>query len=499
MLGGLVAVSAGAIALGNTGAVAVGVIAGLLVPTAAAAIDGRAKLDDPLGVIAIHGVGGLWASSPSRSSPPGEPAAPTSDPRWPTASGSWPCSWPGRPPSSSSRPWSPASPTSSSGRSSACGSRRPTKPSASTGRIRRRRLPRVRPGGAGMSRRFKRHLSATLVAAAAGCARLPAGDVGAIHHALSPAGQVVVLRGFQDWYSTGMDRLTGDLRSAGLNATAFREDQWGDVADGLESAPAGTPLVLIGFSYGADDAVSIARRLRARGRPVDLLVTIDPVTPGGVPPNVRRCVNFYEPNGVWDLFRGCGAFRCPPTIPSRFRKTSTSRLGPISSCRARATRRSRRTRTFTVRSSISPGRLAVLTPGCRPRRIRGPRRPWRRPDEPARLAWAAVGPRSSRDGEDRRRQRDPLEGVVREQGAQHPEGHRHRRQEHQRREDRHDPDRVALPEVFVYLLAHDEFLPLDTTRRRHRPAGPVEQQLHPDPDYSGIRERSAIESAPARR
>ena len=63
-----------------------------------------------------------------------------------------------------------------------------------------------------------------------------------------------------------------------MPATAYREEQWGDLADALLARPA-QPLVLVGFSYGADDVILIARRLAEHGRPVDLLVTIDPVTP----------------------------------------------------------------------------------------------------------------------------------------------------------------------------------------------------------------------------
>src|SRR6185312_11057418 len=46
----------------------------------------------------------------------------------------------------------------------------------------------------------------------------------------------------------------------------------------------------------------IAGRVRAQGVPVDLVVTIDPVTPPDVPDNVRACYNFFQTNGVWDLF-----------------------------------------------------------------------------------------------------------------------------------------------------------------------------------------------------
>ncbi len=142
--------------------------------------------------------------------------------------------------------------------------------------------------------------AALLVGLSGGCARLTAGDLRSIDRS-PPHGRVVVVRGFLDWYSDGMDRLTAELRATGVEATAFREEQWGEVAGALAERDAGEPLVLVGFSYGADDVVSIARRLADRGRRVDLLVTIDPVTPDRVPANVHRCVNFYEPNGVWDV------------------------------------------------------------------------------------------------------------------------------------------------------------------------------------------------------
>ena len=138
----------------------------------------------------------------------------------------------------------------------------------------------------------------------AGCARLPAGPTDAV--ALGPAaraGHVYVVRGFLDWYSAGMDRLTAELRAAGAAAAAYREEQWSDLADALLARPAlPGPVVLVGFSYGADDVIAVARRLGDHGRAVDLLVTIDPVTPADVPANVRRCVCFYQPNGVWDAF-----------------------------------------------------------------------------------------------------------------------------------------------------------------------------------------------------
>ncbi len=132
-----------------------------------------------------------------------------------------------------------------------------------------------------------------------GCARLPAGDLRAFSASAPP--RACLIRGYRDWYSTGVDQLAGELRSADITACVFREDQWESLPPVLNNNPR-SGLILIGFSYGADDVILIARRLNEMHRPVDLLITIDPVTPAAVPGNVKQCVNFYEPDGFWDIF-----------------------------------------------------------------------------------------------------------------------------------------------------------------------------------------------------
>ena len=132
----------------------------------------------------------------------------------------------------------------------------------------------------------------------AGCARPSAGHLDALSQ---PRPAVVLIRGYQDWYSTGIDQLATQLHDAGISVEVFREEQWRGVADALVQHPR-SPLALIGFSYGADDVILIARRLNDVHQPVDLLVTIDPVTPANIPANVKHAVNFYEPNGIWDIF-----------------------------------------------------------------------------------------------------------------------------------------------------------------------------------------------------
>jgi Amt family ammonium transporter len=62
LLGGLVAISSALVAVSSTGAILIGLVAGILVPMFALKLDQGARLDDPIGLIAIHGVGGIWGT-----------------------------------------------------------------------------------------------------------------------------------------------------------------------------------------------------------------------------------------------------------------------------------------------------------------------------------------------------------------------------------------------------------------------------------------------------
>lgn len=154
-------------------------------------------------------------------------------------------------------------------------------------------------------------LAATLVLV--GCNNLPAGDVARVRHASDTGriGNVYLMRGWLGLYSSGIDRLAEELQMDDIRASVFRAEQWRDLNDAIvktyRSNKQAEPLVLVGFSYGADDAVGIARDLNDHYIRVDLLITIDPVTPDRVPPNVKHCINYYQTNGAWDSlpwFRG---------------------------------------------------------------------------------------------------------------------------------------------------------------------------------------------------
>jgi hypothetical protein len=147
-----------------------------------------------------------------------------------------------------------------------------------------------------------------LILLLAGCHPLPPGPLDAVGR--DPAGprrgSVYLVRGWQDLWSEGIDRLGNELRAAGLQTQVYRESQWRELSDQLMARYRGRasddPLVLIGFSYGADDVLRISERMKDAGIRPDLVITIDPVTPPLVPGNVQACYNYFQTNGVWDVF-----------------------------------------------------------------------------------------------------------------------------------------------------------------------------------------------------
>jgi ammonium transporter, Amt family len=62
LLGGLVAISSGLAVVSSLGAIIIGLVAGVVVPIVILELDLTARLDDPIGLIAIHGVGAIWGT-----------------------------------------------------------------------------------------------------------------------------------------------------------------------------------------------------------------------------------------------------------------------------------------------------------------------------------------------------------------------------------------------------------------------------------------------------
>ena len=117
-------------------------------------------------------------------------------------------------------------------------------------------------------------------------------------------GSVYLLRGFIGIFSTGIDAIGAQINDRGIHAEVFQEAQAASLANRIAKAykdnPNREPLVLVGHSYGADSSIRVARLLAEQGVKVDLIVTLDPVTPPLVPDNISLVVNLYQSNGMFD-------------------------------------------------------------------------------------------------------------------------------------------------------------------------------------------------------
>jgi pimeloyl-ACP methyl ester carboxylesterase len=141
---------------------------------------------------------------------------------------------------------------------------------------------------------------------AGGCADISPGKLSEIQPVSDSkvrVGNAYLFRGFIGVFSTGMNSLGDQLNDTGVRARVFQSDQWADVADTIAEKYASAkrePVVLVGHSYGADNILRLAQRLKEKNVKVDLIITLDPVTPPKVPSNVVKVVNLYQPNGAWD-------------------------------------------------------------------------------------------------------------------------------------------------------------------------------------------------------
>jgi pimeloyl-ACP methyl ester carboxylesterase len=118
-------------------------------------------------------------------------------------------------------------------------------------------------------------------------------------------GQVFCLRGLFDVFSLGLDDLAERLRREGVNATAVSGPSWrtlgGEICRARSRGDLQGPLILIGHSYGADNAIRLARYLVHQNIEVELLVLLDATDPPAVPENVVRCLHVYRPTALGDL------------------------------------------------------------------------------------------------------------------------------------------------------------------------------------------------------
>ena len=126
--------------------------------------------------------------------------------------------------------------------------------------------------------------------------------------ATPPYVTVHMLRGLGDIYSQGLNVLADEMKALGIDATAHSDPGWQLLGLKLASdyKDSGNPkgLVLLGHSYGADDAIKMCEYFQEQNIPVRLLILLDATNPPGIPSNVDRCVHFYIPWPAGDAAPG---------------------------------------------------------------------------------------------------------------------------------------------------------------------------------------------------
>jgi hypothetical protein len=123
--------------------------------------------------------------------------------------------------------------------------------------------------------------------------------------------QIYLLKGLADVFSSGMDFLQGKLQARGIVGEVHSHTEWETLAQSAiakwRSGNHG-PIIIIGHSFGADAAISMAQRLGEAQVPVALLVAFSPADSGPANGNVARAVTYYQSNSAWhgQVTRGAG-------------------------------------------------------------------------------------------------------------------------------------------------------------------------------------------------
>jgi hypothetical protein len=115
-------------------------------------------------------------------------------------------------------------------------------------------------------------------------------------------GDVYILSGGFGVFSTGLSKLKTQLEQKGVTASLASYQSWRRISQQIvehRRRYGRKPVVIIGHSLGANNALLIANELKKKGIRVDLIVSFAATAPLSVPSNVRNVVNFYFKTGGW--------------------------------------------------------------------------------------------------------------------------------------------------------------------------------------------------------
>jgi Lipase (class 3) len=113
-------------------------------------------------------------------------------------------------------------------------------------------------------------------------------------------GEVYLLRGLANVFSTGLDQINSKFRVRGVNSRVDNHAVWEtwarDIVERSKNDKVSYPIVIMGHSLGGNASVQMAKYLGDRGVPVSYVVAFDPTITTFVGPNVTEVVNYYLPN-----------------------------------------------------------------------------------------------------------------------------------------------------------------------------------------------------------
>lgn len=130
--------------------------------------------------------------------------------------------------------------------------------------------------------------------------------------------KVYLLRGLNNVYSLGFDQLATQMSELNCTPTIVDWPYWEIAAKQIVGDDAaskeGAKYMLVGHSYGADDAIKTAIVMKDHGMDVQLLFLLDATAPEPIPDNVIHCIHYYEPWLPGDLFPD--VFSGNPVVPA---------------------------------------------------------------------------------------------------------------------------------------------------------------------------------------
>ena len=132
-----------------------------------------------------------------------------------------------------------------------------------------------------------------------------------------PRARIYAMRGFLDVFSTGLHDLTEKIEKKLIihaKPLSYLEENRlsAFLIKKYHSEPCKTPIVLIGHSYGADEQITVAKKLNDAHVPVALLITLDHTRAQSIPSNVQI---YYNINSGKSIVSGIIPWGCSMSSP----------------------------------------------------------------------------------------------------------------------------------------------------------------------------------------